>query len=494
VSTLVAACAAAVIALVVVGIYDTVRFDRSARRASRNSQKAIEAVNRLLTQVSRDELADRPEMEEVRRQLFEDALEILKELRADGNESDPLVRRALGHVHESIALLRANLGDRTGSMRDYQETIAIQAKLVEEYPTDGEYPNELAISHEGLAFLHIDDPTLAESRPHFEIAIKLLEPLAAGDLVSLGRLAQCYNNFSLAVGHIEGDTAEVKESREKAMAIRENLNDHKDPDRYLPDLVQSRFNIALHRQSKEGAMAEVVESLREVLASCEKLTDTTDPRRKRRNLNALAGCQTALALVLKDEKASAQEAEDLMETAIKSRKMLVRDYPGSVSFQDALASVLHCRGIQKHKIERNAEARDLFRQTIEIRECMIERSPDNLHLRALLAEDYGVLALASHRMDESPVEVTRLYAQAREILEPLCRAYPDAPSLARMLAQVSIHYAGFSEGQENDDGVIEILDRAVTMLEKFDRAVRCDWEMSSLLTEAYKAVHCSRIT
>jgi hypothetical protein len=148
----------AIVSVVVLVLLYNVRLQRERdatdarrREAVANLRKARDAVDRLLTRVSEEDLLNVPRMTTVRRKLLEDALEFYRDLSA-GAANDPELRYETGRAQRRVAILSDSLGNREQAEQHFREGIAILEKLNAEFPSVPSYRQELAKGYQNLGF------------------------------------------------------------------------------------------------------------------------------------------------------------------------------------------------------------------------------------------------------------------------------------------------------------------------------------------------------
>jgi hypothetical protein len=83
--------------------------EENRRRAEANSQNALDAVDRMLTPLSSQQLAGNPQMEPVRRKILEDALQFLENFKQE-NSADPGIRPVMAQAYARLATVSGALG------------------------------------------------------------------------------------------------------------------------------------------------------------------------------------------------------------------------------------------------------------------------------------------------------------------------------------------------------------------------------------------------
>jgi serine/threonine protein kinase len=108
--------------------------EQSAQRAQRNFERAQRSVDEMLAGVAGDELANVPQMESVRRALFEKALVFYNELLEEAPD-DPAVKREHARTLRSIGDLLDELGRFEGAREKYSDAIDLLRGLEREDPS-----------------------------------------------------------------------------------------------------------------------------------------------------------------------------------------------------------------------------------------------------------------------------------------------------------------------------------------------------------------------
>jgi tetratricopeptide (TPR) repeat protein len=167
VAGLLAACVAALLALVVGGWQYNVRLRRQARlleealgtarlehdRAQANLNKALEAVDRLLRPLDDSRLVRLPQFQEPRRRMLEDALDFYQGfLRQEG--TDPAVRRDSARAYSRSVMLRVLLGQLAEAEQAGHEARRLQEQLIADFPDRPEYRHDLANTQAALGHVY----------------------------------------------------------------------------------------------------------------------------------------------------------------------------------------------------------------------------------------------------------------------------------------------------------------------------------------------------
>jgi hypothetical protein len=154
-------------------------------REQRNTQKALEAekeqrdladanfqqARRMLdffTQVSVEELADKPAVKETRRKLLEAALDYYQNF-IDQHGDNPAIREALVDSRLHVAEILHDMGDRTQALAIMEQASRLQERQVREYPRNPEYRDRLLFINSNLRWLRNGGRLLQEPSVETEL-------------------------------------------------------------------------------------------------------------------------------------------------------------------------------------------------------------------------------------------------------------------------------------------------------------------------------------
>lgn len=104
-------------------------------RAEANLARAKDAVHRMLTHVGDVRLASIPQMEKLRQQLLQDALEFHREFLVTSD--DPQTRRDVALTHSRLSEIQLMLGDPAAAQQSDRQCLALLRPLLHSYPDDG---------------------------------------------------------------------------------------------------------------------------------------------------------------------------------------------------------------------------------------------------------------------------------------------------------------------------------------------------------------------
>ncbi len=123
--------------------------DRQRRLAHARLEKAVEAVERMMTRVADERWAAKPELQEERRQVLEDAVAFFNSFVGEDSK-DPIVRREASAAYMRAAGAYMALGKYPGCQRAAQAALDLRRGLSAEFPFD---PGPLRGTAESLGLL-----------------------------------------------------------------------------------------------------------------------------------------------------------------------------------------------------------------------------------------------------------------------------------------------------------------------------------------------------
>jgi eukaryotic-like serine/threonine-protein kinase len=186
-------------------------------------EKGVEAVERMVSRVTGEKWAYRPELETERREVLEEAILFFKQLGAEGSQ-EPTVRRLAARAYLQSGNVQIALGDYEKSASATNTALELYQGLVKQFPND-------LLAREGqinalilLGGLDSLSSKYLIALPRFEKALKLadetlrLHPDAEGAL-----LAQTEVLVSLARYHTILDPAKSQRFYNQALTVSEKL-------------------------------------------------------------------------------------------------------------------------------------------------------------------------------------------------------------------------------------------------------------------------------
>jgi len=407
-------------------------------RAERNFQRAYEAVETMLERVGWEVLADMPGMEDVRRELLNDALAYHEQFLAEG-ERDPEQQALYLRTLQRVGEIRSWLNEFEGAAAALSEREELLTALVRADPEPGNLL-ELARTHYRLAeVLSLDlrcDEAVAEARA----AIELLEspPLASSARLGLlGSVRVELGNALQRGGRYDEGRAVLEDA---VLELREYVDEHPgsvDELGVLADalltLGQGRPMIIVTNEQDDGEMRRAEGWLVEAVELLERLLELDPSPGLRRKL---ADARNVLGTVYMSQARTA-EARRVFEAARDAFARLRSTFPGVPYFAEGLATTsMNLVTLMRHYEESGdwganaAVALEAFEELAAAHPG--HRQFESMHYYALRMAADARLALAG-----DPEGAVRLGERALTEGERLVEAYGD-PTVAR--SQLSTRY------------------------------------------------------
>lgn len=381
-------------------------------RAEGSLERALEAIELMLTRVAERQLVDVPQMERVRQALMVDALRLFDELVRAAATDAPGQSRVGAElrwrstaVGVALADLEQQLGDRDAARRLLEDQLVALRDLTEE-TGEGRYRAGLALAIGRLAWLELDR---AGPERALELADEGLALLEAG--LVLGpegdkAWAQVLHARMTALERL-GRGPDALRTAERLVEVQRRELDRApdDPERIrrLAAVLGERGRIVLGHRNQE-----TIDYVGRGLALLRELIDA-DPHDgfARLNFCELVVTQSA-ALGFEDRHA---EAHAVVVEAVAMAESLARDHPTADQFRERLAKLRVNQGVEASSIGRIDEALEALSQAADELGLLVEVDPGSAERQHALG---GALSNLSSVFLEN--------GRAAEADEPLRRA------------------------------------------------------------------------
>lgn len=389
------------------------RANRAADSARLEAKSARQAVQKLLTAVGERRLRNVPYMDELRRQLLEDALELNRQFlaRSDAESDRREVALAYQRVGEIYTALE-RLAEARDSLTRARDT---WAGLATRQPDNRSAVAALAEVDSDIGDNLMRSGMLEEARVAAERAIGRFESLLRdepdnadilrGKSVGLQRLAM----LKTLVGDNNGAESELR----KALAVYDQM---RADSRQLPK----------NRQTQ----AAVLTSLGELLYSTRRPS----------------------------------EAVEELERARRIFQKLVADFPNERGYQESLGNNANFLGAYYLKIGKLKNAEDSFRMGIEILAKLSTAFPQIPDYRVTKASLTSGLATALAISGEQANALEKFRESAQQ-LEDLVDDFPKIPNYrfqaANAIRRLGVHYKNIGQAEQ----AIEPYNKAYAMME-----------------------------
>jgi tetratricopeptide (TPR) repeat protein/predicted Ser/Thr protein kinase len=416
---------------------------RQWERAKTNFQHARDAV-RQLTQVGQEWLADVPQLEPLRHDLLESALALHQRFLAEQG-TDAAVRHETGIAYWNVGDVQKMLGRDDAAQESYEQAIALFTRLVDDFPTDPSYQQDLAASQFALGSLWLrfrGQPQAAE-KP-LRDALALQEQLAADPSHApeyRRDLGRTHNELGEMLKQI-GREAEAESAYRAAIQIQERLVEE------LPDKLEFRSDLAgsyndlgalLRRQSlrpgREPALRRQAEEvLLQALDQFQRLTQAVPTKAQYRQRYAAAFNNLGLVRPLK-------EALQDNRKALALRQQLAADFPSVPHYRHDVAMSHNLVASVLQRLGQPAEAEEAFHQALAVEQKLVDEARAIPDYQSALG---GILDnLATLRRDRGQL------AEARRLLEQALPCHLSArkarPAHAQYRQFLRNHYVVLAE-------------------------------------------------
>ena len=152
--------------------------DGQRLKSQEHLEKAVEAVEKMMTRVAGERWARRPELQDERRQVLEDAAAFYRLLLERDGDS-PLVRREAARVHTRAALFYLTLADYARAEQAATAARTLLDGLHSETPDDAEVTNDLANAALAQARVHALTGRYTESAADYRACLRLADEAVA---------------------------------------------------------------------------------------------------------------------------------------------------------------------------------------------------------------------------------------------------------------------------------------------------------------------------
>ena len=392
----------------------------SAREAERNFGKARDAVDQMLTEVGSVELADIPQMEEVRGRLLEKAQHFYLEFLAE-KKADPAVRGDVGRGYYRLGDIEETLGDFAGAERSYRRALDLQKEMTASPAARA----DLARSYHGLGILLKKSNRFNEAEAAFRDALRLREELAAAtpsDTENERSLAQTRYHLGALLAKLQRADQKDEEAYRAALKVQEKLvAGARDRPEHRRELARSLNNLGILLRDT-GRFPEAEREFREALAIEQELAHTshTIPGDRWQ----LAQVSNNLGVLLRDTGQNI-EAESACEKARVLQEELAADFPHVPVYRSGLAATQNNLGLLRIRTGAREPAEQSLRSALELQGKLAADFPGVPDYRYKRAATRLNLATLLEKTDPA-----RAQAELGEVLkdcEQLATAFPGVP-------------------------------------------------------------------
>jgi serine/threonine protein kinase len=435
-----------------------------ARRADGNFAKAMEAVEKFLSQIGHKRLEQVPGMEKIRRETLEQALVFFQGF-LDQNGEKPVVRWEAALAYFRVGLIENLLGRHDRAEQSYRRAVELLEALTTEFPATADVRALLADCQTNLAVLLRDTGRPREAEPALRDALKIRGELLGehpGEQVQKGKWAQ--NHVDLAtVLHELGKNEEAERVFRSAVSMHEKLTaDFPGVLEYRDDLARCHLNYGLLlKRSGRPAKAEV--RYRRAVELWEKLRAESPAGAAYRY--ELVGGHLNLGVLL-EESSRQKEAESAYRRALELAEKLTNDFPSVPNYRSLAAGVQLNLATLLGKTGRSKEGEQVLRRTIDLQGKLVADFPRVPEYRRNLIGamlNLGAQLYGTKRLDEAGAMI----GKAVGLLQELAASSADPADRFRLamghynLAILQEEIGKPAEAEDNYRKALEVLERLV---------------------------------
>ena len=405
-------------------------------RAQDREQLAIDAVKRYGDVVRETpELRNNRSLSKLRSTLLKEPQAFFKSLRdrlqADQETTpDSLFRVAAASF--DLGKLTAEIGDKEEALRAYEQSLAIQERLVRENPSVARFQFDLAGSHNNIGGLQSQTGRLADALTSYTQAQKIIKPLAgANPQVTLYQRALAVSHMTIGLLQSQtGRIAEAFHSFEQARAIRERLT------RENPSVGGFQGELATSQNAigflllETGRPAESLQSYEQARANLERPAVINPPATEfqldlARSHGGIGAAKRVMGRPA-EALASYERARAILER-------LARDNPSTADFESTLGTTYKAVGALQEALGRPADAHKSYQQALAIFERLARDNPSVTQFQSDLAGNLNALGLLEKAWGNK-AEALKLFEQARVIWERQASQNPSDTRAEGLLA------------------------------------------------------------
>jgi serine/threonine protein kinase len=146
-------------------------------RAQKRLSMAVDAVEKLLTRTAAENWARRPELQDERKHLLEEAVKFYQSF-LDQEDDDPIVRREAAKAYFRMAGVYLLMGENKQAEDALKQAKSLQESLCQQFPDEPEYEHELVKTINFLGNAELLQGNYDTSATTYEKAAKRAEALA----------------------------------------------------------------------------------------------------------------------------------------------------------------------------------------------------------------------------------------------------------------------------------------------------------------------------
>ncbi len=444
--------------------------DEERARANENFEIAFQSIEKMLDRVGFAQLAETPEMEDVRETLLADAVAFYSQLLERQPETDVASRRQYYNAMSRLGWIQGTLGQKETALTTLQEAIQLQEQLSRENPERHDIRHDLAASY-------INRGQVSHDSGDNQKAIQLLTEMTDEYPPSRADLAQALNNLAVETTSIE----EREQLHRRVKSLREELLAVAADDPQLQyGLAQTQHNLAF-LLATTGRDQEAETEYREALKKLENLVDS--PNSVTDHHRGLAECLTHLASMM-HSVGRTEEATELIQRGTATRKVLAARFPKIPAMHDAVIRGLLTEAAFLIQLSQFESAARLSEEAVEVATQLTKEFPSR-ERRFIEASSLTIWATALSRQSD--------FAAARTVFERANKIYDDLlasdPHDVEVQMEAGVQFMNYSNTwrEENPRLAANFNDRSTALLENLFAQFPQRTDIKSYLFNAHGA-------
>jgi tetratricopeptide (TPR) repeat protein len=417
-----AVLAGLVAGLVVVGVQ---RQEAEHRRlqAESNFEKAHDTIERLLTRIGQERLKGLPQMESLRSELLEDALQFQLGLLTEHSD-DPAVLYRVARAARMAAGLQVQLNRLDEAERTCRQALSILDDLTARAPLELSYRRERAtvLDTMGLALATLERTSEAEAAYRLAMDVRgliVMEQPGSGE--DRWRMAVCLDHLGVLCRDAgRWDEAEHFFVRGRQLCLANPPSSPADP-RVHQELVRILSHLS-RLQMERGRRAEALQGYAHAVREQKALAQASPRTSAYRELLVTLLLSQAAAMAANRQPAQAEH------TLVEARELAQRlraDFPAVPHYHELAASVLtNLANLIRSNPARAAEARAILDAAIALQEQLVAMAaavPEYRFKLAAMCDSLANLLRAQHQLPEAEA----LYRKELANQSRLAAEYPQ---------------------------------------------------------------------
>ena len=328
--------------------------EKEHARAQRHLEKALEAVDKMLTRVGSERMARVPAFQEEREAILKEALDFYQGLLRI-ESADPMVRRETARAFVKMAELEQYLGQTELAAENCGRAIAMQTQLAAEFPNQPDYRDDLAKSHIALgyanALLNKTDLTEKAYEQALKISAELIAKYPEG---SAYRETQADASIALGFYFAHGQPRQAEANLKQALALAKQLaREHPESESYR-GLLAASYNFLGIIYLMDNKLREADAALREGMALLQPAQGSPPKSSKYYDQALVTGVLTMGYVSLRGGKFA--PAMENLQKGIALGEELLRLQPKFYPYRIQLAMAYYTMSTIELNRNRNAEA------------------------------------------------------------------------------------------------------------------------------------------